>query len=92
MIPETRVHTIARQMLEQHGYEAIAQVARKAQECENRGGGRGGQGVAPHRRRDENHPRTASELMCDSPLAARWKNGVMGANKTPPGRLGAMPH
>lgn len=37
MIPETRVHTIARQMLEQHGYEAIAQVARKAQECENRG-------------------------------------------------------
>ena len=37
MISETRIHTIARQMLEQHGYAAIAQAAGKAQECESRG-------------------------------------------------------
>jgi hypothetical protein len=37
MISEIQVHTIARQMLEQHGFEAIAQVAQKAQICENKG-------------------------------------------------------
>jgi hypothetical protein len=37
MTSETQVHTIARQMLEQHGAEAIAQAAQKAQACESRG-------------------------------------------------------
>ena len=37
MMSETQVHTIARQMLEQHGAEAIAQAAQKAQQCESRG-------------------------------------------------------
>jgi hypothetical protein len=30
MMPETQVHTIARQMIEKHGFEAIAQAAQKA--------------------------------------------------------------
>jgi len=34
---EIQVHTIARQMLERHGFEAIAQAAREAQACETRG-------------------------------------------------------
>ena len=34
---ETQIHTIARQMLEQHGPEAIAQAAQKAQLCERQG-------------------------------------------------------
>lgn len=37
MIPETEVHVIARQMLEQHGYEAIAQAARRALAAEQKG-------------------------------------------------------
>jgi hypothetical protein len=37
MMSETQVHTIARQMLERHGGEAIAQAAQKAQACESRG-------------------------------------------------------
>ena len=37
MIPETQIHTIARQMLEKHGLEAIAQAAQKAVACESRG-------------------------------------------------------
>jgi hypothetical protein len=37
MISEIQVHTIARQMLERHGFEAIAQAAREAQACETRG-------------------------------------------------------
>jgi hypothetical protein len=37
MIPETQIHTIARQMLERHGFEAIAQAARNAIECESKG-------------------------------------------------------
>ncbi|HZP93217.1 MAG TPA: hypothetical protein VFB20_10085 [Burkholderiales bacterium] len=37
MMSETQVHTIARQMLEQHGMAAIAQAAQKAQACEKRG-------------------------------------------------------
>jgi len=37
MMSETQVHTIARQMLEQHGAAAIAQAAQKAQACESRG-------------------------------------------------------
>ena len=37
MMSETQVHTIARQMLEQHGAAAIAQAAQKAQGCESRG-------------------------------------------------------
>ena len=37
MISEVQVHTIARQMLEKHGFEAIAQAAQKAQLCESRG-------------------------------------------------------
>jgi hypothetical protein len=37
MIPETQVHTIARQMFEKHGPAAIAQAAQQAQACESRG-------------------------------------------------------
>jgi hypothetical protein len=37
MMLETQVHTIARQMLEQHGTAAIAQAAQKAQVYESRG-------------------------------------------------------
>jgi len=37
MIPETQIHTIARQMLERHGFEAIAQAARNALDCESKG-------------------------------------------------------
>jgi hypothetical protein len=37
MMSETQVHRIARQMLEQHGAEAIAQAAQKAQVCEKMG-------------------------------------------------------
>jgi hypothetical protein len=37
MIPETQVHTIARQMFERHGPEAIAHAARNAVASEKRG-------------------------------------------------------
>lgn len=37
MTSETQIHTIARQMLEQHGFGAIAQAARNAQSCESKG-------------------------------------------------------
>ena len=37
MISEIQVHTIARQMLEKHGFEAIAQAAQNAQACEHKG-------------------------------------------------------
>jgi hypothetical protein len=37
MMPETQIHTIARQMLEKHGFEAIAKAAQKAVACENEG-------------------------------------------------------
>jgi hypothetical protein len=37
MISETRVHTIARQMIEKHGFEAIAQAAQQARACESKG-------------------------------------------------------
>jgi hypothetical protein len=37
MISEIQIHTIARQMLEKHGFEAIAQAAQNAQECERKG-------------------------------------------------------
>jgi len=37
MMPETQVHTIARQMFEKHGPAAIAQAAQQAQACESRG-------------------------------------------------------
>ena len=37
MISELQVHTIARQILEKHGFEAIAQAARNAQTCEANG-------------------------------------------------------
>ena len=37
MIPETKIHTIARQMLEKHGFEAIAQAAQHAIACESKG-------------------------------------------------------
>jgi len=37
MISELQIHTIARQMLEKHGLEAIAQAARNAQSCEAKG-------------------------------------------------------
>jgi hypothetical protein len=37
MISETQIHTIARQMIEKHGFEAIAQAARNAVACEGKG-------------------------------------------------------
>jgi hypothetical protein len=37
MISEVQVHTIARQMLEKHGFAAIAKAAEQAQACEGRG-------------------------------------------------------
>jgi hypothetical protein len=37
MMSEIQVHTIARQMFEQHGAAAIAKAAAQAQACEGRG-------------------------------------------------------
>jgi len=37
MVSQTQIHTIARQMIEQHGYEAIARAAQNAQACEGKG-------------------------------------------------------
>ena len=37
MMSEVQVHTIARQMLEKHGFAAIAQAAQQAQACESKG-------------------------------------------------------
>jgi hypothetical protein len=37
MMSEVQVHTIARQMLEKHGYAAIAQAAQRARDCESKG-------------------------------------------------------
>ena len=37
MIPETQVHVIARQMIEKHGFAAIAQTAEQAIACERKG-------------------------------------------------------
>jgi hypothetical protein len=37
MMPETQVHAIARQMLERHGFAAIAQAAQKAVAAESQG-------------------------------------------------------
>jgi hypothetical protein len=37
MISETKIHTIALQMFEKHGFQAIAEAARHAQACESRG-------------------------------------------------------
>ncbi len=37
MISEMQIHTIARQMIEKHGFEAIAEAARNALACESKG-------------------------------------------------------
>ena len=37
MTSQTQIHTIARQMLERHGAEAIAHAARNALACERKG-------------------------------------------------------
>jgi len=37
MMSEIQVHTIARQMVEKHGFEAIARAAQNAQACESKG-------------------------------------------------------
>jgi len=37
MTSEMQIHTIARQMLEKHGFEAIAEAARNALACESKG-------------------------------------------------------
>jgi hypothetical protein len=37
MMSETQIHVVARQMLEQHGFAAIAQASQKAQACESQG-------------------------------------------------------
>jgi hypothetical protein len=37
MVSETQIHTIARQMIEKHGFAAIAQAAQNALACESKG-------------------------------------------------------
>jgi hypothetical protein len=37
MTSEMQIHTIARQMIEKHGFEAIAQAAQNAVACESKG-------------------------------------------------------
>lgn len=37
MMSEIQIHTVARQMLEQHGLAAIAKAAEQARICEGRG-------------------------------------------------------
>jgi hypothetical protein len=37
MMSEVQLHTIARQMLEKHGFAAIAHAAQLAQACESKG-------------------------------------------------------
>jgi N-acetyl-anhydromuramyl-L-alanine amidase AmpD len=37
MRSETQIHAIARQMIEKHGFEAIAQAAHNAVACEGKG-------------------------------------------------------
>jgi dTDP-D-glucose 4,6-dehydratase len=37
MIAQTQIHTIARQMLEKHGPQAIARAAQNAVACERKG-------------------------------------------------------
>ncbi|PSO31460.1 hypothetical protein [Bradyrhizobium sp. MOS002] len=37
MMTEVQVHNVARQMLEQHGFAAIAKAAEQARACEGRG-------------------------------------------------------
>jgi hypothetical protein len=37
MMTEVQVHTVARQMLEQHGFAAIAKAAEQARACEGCG-------------------------------------------------------
>ena len=37
MMSETQVHVIARQMIEQHGFGAIAQASQRAHACESKG-------------------------------------------------------
>lgn len=37
MTSETQIHTIARQMIERHGFGAIAQAAQNAKACESKG-------------------------------------------------------
>ena len=43
MMPETKVHAIARQMFERHGQGAIARAAEKAVACERNGDAEEGQ-------------------------------------------------
>ncbi|WP_407164728.1 hypothetical protein [Bradyrhizobium sp. ORS 111] len=37
MIAQTQIHTIARQMLQKHGLQAIAEAAQNAVACESKG-------------------------------------------------------
>jgi hypothetical protein len=37
MISEIQIHSIARQMIEKHGFEAIARAAQNALACESKG-------------------------------------------------------
>jgi hypothetical protein len=37
MMSQTQIHTVARQMLEQHGQAAIAEAAQQAVACESKG-------------------------------------------------------
>jgi len=37
MITEIQIHAIARQMIEKHGFDAIAQAAHNAEACANKG-------------------------------------------------------
>lgn len=59
MISEVQIHTIARQMFEKHGPEAIPQAAQKALASERKGDS---QGMASYRAGDEDDAGTASRL------------------------------
>ena len=37
MISQTQIHSIARQMIVKHGFQAIAEAARNALDCESKG-------------------------------------------------------
>lgn len=55
MTSETQIHTIARQMIEHHGFGAIARAAQNAQACESKG--------EPEEAREWRHIEDAMKMM-----------------------------
>ena len=60
MMSEMQVQMVARQMIEKHGFVAIAEAAQKAQDCERKGDAE--EAKEWRHRRHESHPGTAPEL------------------------------